>query len=300
MKKRILLLSLCLCVGFTAMAQFDSNVSNAAFTNKRGVSLLPIAGDYALGIDAAPFLTYLGGIFSNNDASSPSAEGFSLKPSGITQTVFGKYFLADNRAIRARLSINLNNTVSKNAVRNDEDVANNPLNAFATAIDVRTISETGINLGVGYEYRRGKGRVQGFYGGELGLGYGSGSREQYKWANPMTSVNQNPNTTTNWNNGNYSQQTRRTIEVNSGKTVSGGLSGFAGVEYFFAPQMSIGGEFYLGFWLSMTAQTETTTESWNVSADKLQTQTSRGGSWDARTIDFQTLPRGHLFLMFHF
>ena len=302
MKKIIISLSLCLCVVFIAAAQYDDSdasddVSGAAFTSRRGVALLPKAGDFALGIEASPMLTYLGGFLSSSGATAPTFDG-------VNQTIYGKYFLNNDRAIRARLSLYTYNRMNKSVVPNDWELANNPLNAEATVIDVRHLSSVKVDLGVGYEFRRGHGRVQGFYGGEVTLGYNGGEKEKYDWANPMTEVNQTPSRTNSWTTGSTNSVTNtasRTLEYNPGKTISAGLGGFVGVEYFFAPQISLGGELGLGVKFSMTGQNETTTESWNASANNLQTQTLRSGRWTAQDLTLNTMASGgRIFLMFHF
>ena len=304
MKKIIISLSLCLCVVFTAAAQYgyvsasdESDVSDAAFTSRRGVALLPQAGDFALGIDASPMLTYVGSFLSLSSATAPDFDGFK-------SSIYGKYFLNDDRAIRARLSLDIYNRINKSVVSNDWELANNPLNAAATVIDVRHLSSVNVDLGVGYEFRRGHGRVQGFYGGEVTLGYNGGEKAKYDWANPMTEVNQSPNSTVNWTPGtvnSFAPTSSRTLEYNPGKAFSAGLGGFVGVEYFFAPQISLGGELGLGVKFSMAGQNETTTESWNASANNLQTQTLRSGRWTAQDLTLNTMASGgRIFLMFHF
>lgn len=54
---RIFLTSLAFILAATVIAQPVS---------KKGEPFLPEAGEYALGVDAAPFLFYLGNIFSDN------------------------------------------------------------------------------------------------------------------------------------------------------------------------------------------------------------------------------------------
>ena len=276
---------MCFCIGFAAMSQ-NTEEANPAYSSKRGVYLLPEAGDFALGIDAYPFLQYLGSFFSRYGGSAPKFQGFN-------ETIYGKYFLTDDRALRARLSFDFFNNAEKGVVRNDEEVMNNPLNANATVIDVWNYSRSSVDLGVGYEFRRGKGRVQGFYGGEVFLGFQSGEKGKYEWANPMTAVNPAPSTS-------WGSSSNRTTEYKDGNTFSAGVGGFVGVEYFFAPQMSIGGELSLRLKLSFTGQSETTSENWNTSSDKLQVQTTRSGSWVAQRVGAYTNTGGSIFLMFHF
>ena len=282
-----------MCAFFTTTAQeVATDDFSPAVTNKRGVLLLPGYGDFALGFDAMPFLNWFGNRNSDFDAFN-----------GVNHSIYGKYFLGDDRAIRGRLTINMSNTSRVAAVRNDFEFTNNPLNALATALDAMNTSSFNIDLGAGYELRRGKGRVQGFYGGEVILGFGSGTKQTMEYGNPMTEVNQNPTHTIFVPTGSSDPPPPgRVTEVNNGSKITAGLGGFVGVEYFFAPQISIGGEFCLALRYTFTGQTERTIESWNAAANNVQTQTSRSGQWDASDIAFGTAPNfgGRLFLMFHF
>ena len=291
MKKIIFSLVLCLCAGFAAMAQDEDD---PAFVNKRGVALLPQAGDFALGVDASPFLRYMGNLFTSDFNRSP-------RFNGVGQTFYGKYFVQDNRAIRMRLSLNLGNDASKGIVPNDYELANNPLNPFATVIDVQNSTYTDVTLGIGYEFRRGKGRAQGFWGYEVSLGY-LDRKDKIDYANPMTEINQAPSTY-DFINDFYGNPLKRMTEKNWGETLSGGLGAFVGVEYFFAPRISIGGEFWLGFQYRSEEQTETTWEYWDTSLNKVQTITERWwkNGWTAQTSGAITSASyGSIFLMFHF
>ena len=289
MKKIIFSIVLGLCFAFPTIAQnWDESdpVDGAdAYSSRRGIYLLPEYGDFALGIDATPVLTYLGGFFANQGRSAPA----------INQTtIYGKYFLADDRAIRVKLNLQMGNSADKYTVQNDYEVNNNPLNPYATVIDIHHTSSFGVGLGAGYEFRRGKGRVQGFYGGEAVLGFYA-EKHKFDWANPMTELNQSPSSFL----GNRSE---RETEINPGKTFLAGLGGFVGVEYFFAPQMSLGCEFSLAFRISMSEQSESTTEWWNTSLGKVESRTGRDGDWTARNIRVGTRPvsDGKIYIMFHF
>ncbi len=307
MKKIILSIGLCLCVGFAAMAQESDQSENPAFLSKRGVPLLPKAGDFAIGIDATPFLKYVGNFF--NQAGTNEAPLFN----GVSNTIYGKYFLEDDRAIRAKLSLGIGSDQMKGVVPNDEARANDPLNTTATTVDVLKNNYTNVELRVGYEFRRGHGRVQGFYGGEVGFGYGT-SKQTYEWSNPMTSLNQRPSSY-NFNNGNIGTPATRPTESKGGAAIAASIAGFAGVEFFIAPQFSIGGEFNLGFSYVSRRQSEFTTETWNSNTSSVQTLQTREGSWpqvldnngdvvwaraEAGTTKLYTKPSGSIFLMFYF
>ena len=297
MKKIIFSIVLGLCFAFPSVAQnWDDNdpVDDGAdaYSSRRGIYLLPEYGDFALGIDATPFLTYLGGLLSSTSGRSA--------PTINQTTIYGKYFLDDTHAIRAKLYLQMDHTSDKNTVANDYEISANPLNDLATVVDVRHSSSYSVGLGLGYELRRGKGRVQGFYGGEVGLGFSAG-KTKFDWANPMTEVNQAPSASVGrWYDAGTSSN--RVTEINPGKTFYGSVGGFVGVEYFFAPQMSLGGEFSLAFRVKMAGQSETTTERWNTSINDVESRTSRDGDWTARNMNFSTSPvsGGKIYIMFHF
>jgi len=284
MKTLIISIGLCL-VGLVTMAQNVDEVNNAAYVNKRGVYLLPQAGDFALGIDATPFLDYLGNIFSGSYAPYFGAE-----------SIYGKYFLEDNRALRARLTLGLSNISSKGVLPDDDG------SVGATVMDIRHASKATVELGVGLEFRRGRGRVQGFYGGEVFLGFGGGNGK-YDYGNRMTSSNPDP-TTFDFDSwlGSYAPETIRPTKYKDGITFNAGIGGFIGVEYFVAPQMSIGGELTLGLGFKTTGQGKTTYEKWDTIDDEkiIRTYSSEEYRPEAFSISFYTYPKASIFLMFHF
>ena len=288
-KKIIFSISLCLIVGFSSMAQ-DVVGDNPAVTNKRGVAILPQAGDFALGIDAFEPLRYLGNFFSSGGNYAPYFEG-------IYGDIVGKYFLQNDRALRVRLSLGLNSIDRKAFVMDDSK----PTETNFTLEDVQKYSVSDISLGVGYEFRRGKGRVQGFYGGEGVLGFGS-SKYKYEYANAITSSRWTP-TSTNFNNNvsTIGGITTREIESKNGTRISVGASGFVGAEYFFAPQLSIGGEFALGLNFNMVGKSEITRESWSTANNRVETRTTKGsGARTAMNMGLNTVSYSNIFLMFYF
>ena len=281
-----ILISAILCIGLLVptAAQDENTVDTAV--NKRGIALLPEAGEFAIGFDANPFLSYLGGFLGGNSGS------FGLE--GFNQTIYGKYFLEYNTAIRAKIRLNFNQNKVKNTISNDHALLIDPTNIAATVVDTRIFSDNSVHLFLGYEKRRGKGRVQGFYGGELHLGY-DGGKTKYDYGNPITESNQSPSSS--WGTG--VTQGYRTLESKNGARYSAGLGGFVGVEYFFAPQISIGGELSLDFSYSIKGQNEYTTEGFL--GNEVQKYKYRARNWeDAFNVGLQTNTYGNIFLMFHF
>ena len=61
----------------------------------------------------------------------------------LPQGIYGKYFLEDNRAIRAKLLLDIYSSSNKQSVQNDEAIATTP---GATTIDTRTTGITNVAL----------------------------------------------------------------------------------------------------------------------------------------------------------
>ena len=293
MKKLVFFTVLCLTVGFSSMAQ-DVIENDPALTNKRGVALLPKAGNFALGIDASTPLTYLGNFFSNASNNAPALEGFN-------GNIYGKYFLKDNRALRARLNLNLTTTKRKAFVKDDEKTSETSY----TLEDVRKYNYANINLGLGYEFRRGTGRIQGFYGSEAILGV-TASGYRYEYANSHKRTNTSPSST-NFGDPNNVSGSSRDVERKGGNTFTLGVGGFAGFEYFIAPRLSIGGEFNLRLKLDLEGKSETKSESWNATNNAVETKTAKGVR-NSLSVKLNTKEKddkgdnikGIFFLMFHF
>jgi hypothetical protein len=280
MKKTITLLSLSLCLAVSAVAQDTI----APQPSKAGAhKYFPQAGDFAVGVDAKPFLTYMGGLFSNSGATAPT---FGLQEQGI----YGKYFLSANRAIRARLVLDMYNTTYKQSVRNDEASGTTP---DATTIDTRKECVTDAYLLVGYEFRHGRGRVQGFYGGEFGFGMGR-VNNSYTYGNPMTLANPAPSS------GFGVNPAARVLESKGGLDLSFGLGGFVGVEFFIARQVALGGEVALHFNFSSRSQDEMTIQSVKFGEVREDVERRRSAGDEASSFGLQTVTGGNIYLVFYF
>ena len=258
--------------------------------SKNGHEILPKQGDFGLSISVNPFLEYLGGIFSDADAKAPEF----FNDLGLS----GQYFLTDNTSIRATLNLNFGSNVSKGTVRNDFAFQQDGEYNGQTVIDVRKRNTNNVDLAAGYVFHRGYHRLQAFYGGEVGIGFGS-SKYKYLYANEMTEINPAPTTSSDFNGGSFNPDVR-TLEQKDGTTLSFKVGGFVGVEYFIAPKMSIGGEFGLGLKLSNRWQGETTTEEWNVPQNQIVEKTVRSLNGRTGEIRFSTVTKGQLMLTLYF
>ena len=156
--------------------------TSAAFaqdlTSKKGENYLPEEGDWAISIDATPLLGYVQGIFGSNGSPSNGSWSFLNGNNVIT----GKYFVADDMAYRGGINIGFNSATSKAYTATLD--ANGAVDPDAgLVVDEMKVSSSNIMLTGGLEWRKGSTRLQGYYGGELGLGFGGGSKTDYTYAN---------------------------------------------------------------------------------------------------------------------
>ena len=100
-------------------------------------------------------------------------------------------------------------------------------------------------MSLGYEWRRGYGRLQAFYGGQALITFDSKSTK-YTYGNALEDAG--GNTSTKWNTSNFDQAKLKTraLKETSGLSFGAGIGGFVGVEYFVLPHMAIGGELGIG------------------------------------------------------
>ncbi len=265
--------------GFTAFAQTEATETTASdthsFKSVHGHEVLPQKGDWGLGVSATGFLGYFGNLMNGNNAAptfnnanGPSA--FSIGNLG-GMAVMGKYMRTSTLAYRVRFQANFGSVTNRNFVAKSLPTPD-PLNPILVE-DSRTTSSHVVLLSAGFEKRRGAGRLQGFYGAEAIVGT-AGGKAVYSYGNGFSIDYPAPVTTTNFDNGNSSAVSTRTKENFSGTTMLFGARGFAGVEYFFAPRMSLGGEvgYTLGF--STNSKGYNTTEQWNSGGSTTATVTT--------------------------
>jgi hypothetical protein len=274
-----------------AMAQ-DAPVSTASsgekVVNKNGVAILPTSGDIAVGIDMVPFLNYLGN-FSNQTVGNNYNGNFLSTPN----TLFGKYFLDNDLAVRARFMIMSNIYQDKNYILDDAAFYLDP-NTNDQVIDVRTIKDNDYMLGFGIEKRRGKGRLRGIFAAEVAVMFGSNQTE-YAYGNNYSDLNINPGTT---DFGTNVLANGRVLNDNNGGYFGVGLAGYIGVEYFIMPNIALGSEVGWGINYMDWSQSNTVTEVWNGnSAEEVTTLDSPGDVGFNYGLNNPTVS---LYMMFHF
>ena len=240
--KRFFLTTVIAMAAVTFVAAQETEV----LTNKKGTPILPQKGSFTLGIDASPFFTNVGGIFSNNHAVSPDF--------GNGGVFYGQYFLTDKRALRLKTTINRTSGRLVQWVHETSQTEGDP-----TLKDVTIYSGSLIGLMVGLQNYVGKGRLQGFYGIEAGAGYGS-EREKYTYGNALSDANPN------WGQWRTLKDHGHEFDLRAGI--------YAGIDYFIAPGISIGGE--VGWNMEFATTTRGTIERERWYQGKLETETNQG------------------------
>jgi hypothetical protein len=269
MKKSVLALALAFGVT-TAFAQ--------DLTSKKGEPILPEAGDWSIGIDANPFLLYAGNFFGKtNQNNAPTFDFLSGN-----NTILGKYFMDEKTAVRVGINLGFANHSATNLVIQDQQTI--VAGAAPTMVtDKASISQSAIGLTGGLEMRKGKTRLQGYYGGELGIWFGS-THQKNTYGNAFgtgtSAGTSNAPTSTTWaasggvpSASGSASATSRITDVKSGATFSFGVRGFVGVEYFVLPKMSLGGEFGWGIGLTHTGAGQTTTDNFSTTTNTWVTKT---------------------------
>lgn len=274
MKKSIALLAL----AFGVTGAFAQDL-----TSKKGEPILPEADDWSIGVDATPFLNYVGNMFGKT--ANNSAPTWNYLTSNLTIT--GKMMKDAQTAYRASVRLGFSNNTTK--MYNDDrgEVLTPPNTGYPNTATQKEnkwkSSNTNIGIAVGIEKRKGKTRLQGIYGAEAGFGIGM-SGNKFEYGNALVPVATAPAVTVYVDNADEFNATinnvqnatgagglgiqganagslARMTQSKSGMAFSFGVRGFIGAEYFVLPKMSLGGEFGWGIGFQMQGQSKTTWES---------------------------------------
>ena len=245
-----------------------------SFSSKNGHEVLPQAKEWGLGISATGFLSYLGNMANGNVNNSGPVFNSANEPSAFALgnisgwAVSGKYMKSATLAYRGRFQVNAGGNTYRNMVYKALATPD-PLNPQFVE-DKVTVNAHVALLSAGFEKRRGTGRLQGLYGAEAIVGF-SGNKRTYDYGNAFSLEFPAVATTTDFAMGSSNYVSTRTLETYSGNTMLAGVRGFAGVEYFIAPKISLGGElgYTLGF--STNGKGYTVTEQWVPGLDKTVT-----------------------------
>jgi hypothetical protein len=275
----------------TVFAASAMTVSAQDLTSKKGETMLPESGDWAISFDATPFLNYAGQLLSNAGATAPTA-GYT---NGYPWAIKGKMFKDEKTAYRAGLRLGFGNqkwtgmiaTPQASSFVAPEYPAESPMGEDEYKASYNSVVLTG-----GLEMRRGKTRLQGYYGGELVFGMG-GTKNAYTYSNALSAgdpATLDPNVTIGDSYDFGSNLTgvsdplgngARQLELKSSSMMFG-LRGFIGVEYFILPKISIGAEYGWGLGFGSTKTTSIVESqgfltSGNIATSEFTTETKTGG-----------------------
>jgi hypothetical protein len=241
--KRKVLIAIALLFAANLSAQLQP-----VLKNRRGIPILPQAGNVAVGFGANPFFSYFGNFFNGNTNNNSPSPTFATQ----NQSLFFKYMKTNELAYRAYFRLGINSNT------NNTNVADKTPGAVPGSLvkDVQKTKNNVIGLGFGIEKRRGNTRLQGYYGGDIYLNYNSGFDTRNKYGNAIENED--------------SGIIRNTI-LNSSSTLTIGIRGFVGVEYFVAPRISIGGELGYGPSFMFRSSNEITSESYDKPTSTLTT-----------------------------
>ncbi|NLA23788.1 MAG: hypothetical protein GX879_02370 [Bacteroidales bacterium] len=256
--------------------------------SKRGVPILPESGDIAIGIDALPVFQYLGDMF--NGTAGNANMGFNwVSDIFNSNNIYVQYYLEDKTSVRVGLRLGSQNFIDREFVMKDAPVPY----PHITVTDRMLTSNTNVNLGASYLMHRGKGRVQGYYGAGAMLLWQQ-TNEKYNYGNAITTEFNAPRTT---DFGNNITGTGRLLNTSNLTRLGIAAHAFIGVEYFFAPKISVGGEYAIGFMALRTTGGQVTEERWTGTAIEHQTYDMAKDS----EITLDNFNNGaSIFLKFHF
>jgi hypothetical protein len=208
----------------TAAAVFAFSFANAQdLTSKKGEPYLPEAGDWAIGFNADNLFDYVGNAFSGKTNNTIGSVGNN----GWNGTFVGKKFTSATKADRYLVDFGVNTGSTTTPTGPTTEIKS---------------STSGFNLavGLGKEWRKGKTRLQGFYGADLVLGLSSnGTKTEFTdSATPASNI---------------------TTKFTSGLGFNVGARGFLGAEYFIFPKIAIGAQYTYNVSINVAGASKTTT-----------------------------------------
>ena len=194
----------------SALAVFAFGVANAQeLTSSKGENYLPKQGDWSIGFNANSALSFVGNAFNGNNNNSVNFNSNdATKLPGFTNSVsfVGKNFTEDKKADRYTANLLFSYEKAKGA------------NEGTT--------QFGLLAGYGKEWRKGSTRLQGFYGADALIGFGSPAKK----------------------NTNFLI----------------GVQGFAGAEYFVFPKVALGAQYSYGVFFKYKSVNDASTVNFDL------------------------------------
>jgi outer membrane protein W len=227
--KKITLLALLTFAIVSLKAQDDS--FNQIY-NKKNQPILPEKGDWVIGVDAAPFLEYIGNMALVSGSTNDAPEfAFTAQRPG---QLFGKYYVQENKAFRIGLRIGYTASSTKDG-------------NFSDPNEIDVFKQNALNIGISFgveKHRPIRKRLLGFWGYEAGFNKTPYVGTGYMGTSIVTGKVTFDDAVDSENN--YTDEGGNTYEVFARLLV--------GVEYFIAPKISLAGEFGLGLGYQNTGE----------------------------------------------
>ncbi len=205
---------------FSCQVALSQETEGFSLVSKKGVNILPESGDIALGINASPFLSYIGGFFSNVGAGAPAFTFTAQNPGQI----YVKKMLSDRKAIRLAFRLGLSQYTEPQGTDPDEDIKY-----------VNSAAALGLQVALENAFAY-KSRVRGYYGAGVMI-----TKDPYVDALGIGTISYKDaeDSDNNW-------------KEKGGIGIGAGIGGILGVEVFFAPKISLAGEFNIGLMVNKT------------------------------------------------
>lgn len=282
--KKVLLVVVC------SFLFFGVNAQDEPLTGKKGQLILPESGDIGLGVNMIPFFNWFGNSFNNNSNNLYASSNKFFNVFG-NSVLMGKYMLSEKTAVRVHFGFNLSSISENEYIRNN--ASNNPMDMV---LDTRTADQGHYTLALGYEMRRGKGRIQGYYGVDLILRLQQSTGYTYSYGNGYSNSNLVP-TSYDW--GTNLNDNQRVVADGSTTTFGVGVRGFVGVEYFVAPKLSLGVEFGWGVALNSTFESTASSEYFDIATGEVGINNTTQGASTAFSAGVDNM-NGAVFMFFYF
>jgi hypothetical protein len=194
----------------------------------REIIYTPEAGNFAVGLDASPFLNYMGNLFNGT---------VNNRLNFTDNNIYLKYFISDQGALRLSFRVSgIDKVIINEYVRDDAAFISDPLSRLEV-IDRRIEISENYAVRAGYQHFIGDGRLRGFVGADAGYG-ASKTLYNYEYGNQITQANPRPTTSTFAGNTNNPADRNTEIMDQNIKMAFGSL--FTGAEYFVIPMLSLG------------------------------------------------------------
>ena len=278
MKKSILLTGLLIA----SLCSAAVTVSAKDGKEKKDVSeYLPEAGDFAISVSANPFINFVGNIFNNTVNQAIGTFGgdpydvVDINQPAPAVSIAGKYMLTDELGLQVNLGWIHDANTQNDYVPDDAELKNNPLSGKKLT-DSFITRRSGGSFSAAIEYRVGKRRVQGVFSAGLMYAF-SYDRTKYTYGNAITEINQNPSAA--FQHSEVAQvpdgfsSMRYLSKFNDSPSNYAGLILSAGIEWFVAPKVSIGGEVNISALYNWTKATYYTGEGFNTISNAVETWT---------------------------